>query len=218
MLGLLVLAAIGAYEVGASQMRAEVERLRDRSEQLQQVGGALNERLAAARQQKLDVEAKLTALEQRYQTEVPQGMRKRFLEQIDRKIAQGVSQERLWFVIRSLSQESRCYPDIETNRILLQTPRATVPINAISFAGNRVTVTGSGSSARNEDGQPETWYDPMKAVELRFLTIAGEVSTTRGVMPLASAIVLGDQELKFMARASEVPGLAEITMQICDFP
>ena len=55
--------------------------------------------------------------------------------------------------------------------------------------------------------------------DLRFTTAGGRVETARGPLPLGHAFVLGQNELRFLARASErPPGAIEISLQTCSFP
>ncbi len=217
-LAVMAVAIVAAYEVGNSQMRTEVDRLEQRTEQLQEMSRLLRERVAAARQQAEQAEERRSAMERGYREAVPQGFRKDVLNEIDRKLRSGIPEERLAFVLGEVEKDQSCDARTENGRVLLQTPNATMPISAVSFDNGRIAISGSGSSARDEEDQPQAWYDPEKAVELRFLTIAGELETTRGMLPRTHAMVLDDRELRFLAKPSESKGFVDITVQICTFP
>jgi hypothetical protein len=80
-------------------------------------------------------------------------------------------------------------------------------------------VTARGAALATADGQPETVFDPARPVELRFVKIGGEVETAGGLLPLGHAFVMGDRELRFIARlADRQSGSIEVSLQICAYP
>ncbi len=216
--GFVMLAVVAAYEVGISQMVTEVDRLEQRVRELQEISRSLNERIADAEQRADQANEDKARIEQAYQRDVPQGLMKQFQSALAKKLEAGVPAERMAFIIGQAEAERTCDEEIETKRLAVQTPIATTPVGAISFLDERIAVTGNGPSARNEEGLPEAWFDSGQAIELRFLTVDGELETTQGPLPLSHAIVMAGKELQFLAKPSDKRGLVDITMQTCSFP
>ena len=80
-------------------------------------------------------------------------------------------------------------------------------------------VTGEGTAVRAADGTPGQAFDTAQPVTLRFLEIGGEVATTSGALPLAHALAVEGNELRFAIRANErSKGEIEVSAQRCQLP
>ena len=90
-------------------------------------------------------------------------------------------------------------------------------VNAVRFGDGRILVRGEGTSARNEQGLAEAWFDPAAPVRLSFTTLAGETEEVQGVLPLQHRMVEGDQEYRFSIIAGQ-RAFIEITGQTCRLP
>ena len=97
-----------------------------------------------------------------------------------------------------------------------RTPVSTGPVSFVRF-DDRITVTGTGQSARNPDGLAEAWYDPTYPIRLEFRTLDGAVTSIEGTLPLNHGMVVDGREYRF----SVMPGerwFVEVTAQSCAFP
>jgi hypothetical protein len=219
LLGLLSLVATSAYQLAASRYAAEALRLRDDVATLLEANRRLTERTASAEQRGAMSVARAAQVERALQASAPKGAVAELLRLVEARLADGVPRERLAFVIAEAAAERRCDDRIETRRVQPRTPLNTSSVANATFADNRITVTARGVALASPGGQAETAYDPDQAVELRFLKIGGEVETASGVLPLGHAFVLGDRELRFVARpADRQSGSIEVSLQSCDYP
>ncbi|MGF1563423.1 MAG: hypothetical protein ACFB3T_14740 [Geminicoccaceae bacterium] len=217
-IGVIAAAASYAYQVGVAQNTTEVERLRGDIESLLASNQELQERAGAAMQLARQAKQRADELAERYAAEVPRGDLRLLLDLIEGKLSEGVPAERIGFVVSAVTRERECDPNTETKRFLVRTPVGTGPVSAVSFADDRITVTGIGEPARNEEGEREAWFDSSKEVSLRFLKLDGEMLTAEGRLPLAHAMVLDGREYRFLAKSAPEQGFVEITGQSCAYP
>ncbi len=47
--------------------------------------------------------------------------------------------------------------------------------DSVTFAGGAITITGDGKAARNENNQPEAWFDKNEPVTLNFIHLGSGV-------------------------------------------
>jgi hypothetical protein len=161
--------------------------------------------------------ARAAQMERALQAGTPKGAVADLLRLIETRLADGVPEERLAFVVAQASAERRCDERVETRRLQPRTPLNTSNLAAATFADNKVSVTARGAAAA--DGPAETVFDPARPVELRFLKIGGEVETASGLLPLGHAFVMGERELRFIARlADRQAGIVELSLQSCAYP
>ncbi|HET6469916.1 MAG TPA: hypothetical protein VFG43_16200 [Geminicoccaceae bacterium] len=216
-LGLVLLGITSAYQVGTSQSATELARLKLDLGELQDANRALIERTASAEQRAAMVVARVAQAERSFEARVPTGDAKRLLTLVEGKLRQGIDPERIAFVLAQLERPRSCEAKTETKKLQPRTTLSTAALSAVSFLSDRVTVTGQGATARNAAGQPETFFDPVQPVELRFTKIGGGVETAKGMLPLTHALVIGDRELLFAAKLGD-KGIIDLTMQSCAYP
>jgi FtsZ-binding cell division protein ZapB len=220
---LLILAALGAafyfaYETARQLARIEVERLQDRVATLE---SRLQEAGRAQRALKNELEAtreKLAEWRRRYEAEVPEGKPAELLQLVRARLEAGMPADRLAFVIRKASAERDCNAGPETKRFIVQTPLSTGAGSSVSFAQGRITVTATGPSAVNAQGQPEAWFDAGEPIEATFARIGGENETVTGELPLHHSVVIGDQEHRFTLTEGDRRAFATVTWERCQYP
>ena len=216
--GLLAALAGYAYQVGASKSEAVIEQLRAEIERLQASNTALSERAAAAVQRADEAQSRAQAVQERYEAEVPQGVERDLLAQIEGKLEQGVPPQRLAFVIEQSGQDQTCTDEPDTRRLSVRTPISRGPVSAVRFGGGRIVVTAAGASAANAQGQPEAWFDPAAPITVTLNTLGGRTETVEGVLPLTHAMVVDGREYRFHVVDGNRRGLIEATAQSCAFP
>jgi hypothetical protein len=211
--------ALASYRVGVSQSRTEIARLEGDLATMHELNRLMSERVAKAEQQAEAAITRHAQLRQIYRNEVPTGELRELVDLIAARLRAGVPAARLRFLLREATVERRCEKEIEAKRVPVHTPISTGPVTTVGFADNRITISGEGASARTADGTPEGWFDPAQPVTLRFLEIDGDVGTVEGHLPLAHALVLGNNEFLFAIKASDKQqGQIDVTMQRCAFP
>ena len=214
----VVAAGYYAYETGTTLARRQVTELSQKVTTLEDNVTRLERRnteLAAA----LEVERERgQELRARYERDVPKGQTKAFLDQIQARQAEGLSAERLAFLIQSARKERECDGEPQTKRFLVSTPIAAAGGNdSVTFANNAITVTANGQPARDSSGNPEGWFDPALDVTLQFAVLGGATSEAKGMLPLHHGVVMGDSEHRF----SVIPGnrgFLRVTADRCAYP
>jgi hypothetical protein len=204
-----------AYQVGVSASQSRSEKLEADLLRFQESNLELHDRLAVTTQRAGQAESALATLRRRYAEDVPQDELALLLAQIRSQRAKGVAYDRLALLIDAAERPASCEPPA-TKRFVPRTPVSAGPVSYVRF-DDRITVTGTGESARNDAGLPEAWFDPGQPVRLAFRTLDGEVVSVEGVVPLSHRMVVGDREYRF----SVVPGerqFLEVSGQACAFP
>jgi hypothetical protein len=216
--GLLAGLGMAAYETGSVLAQREVARLGDEVASLQRQVEVLrrqNAHLAtdagAARLRERD-------LRLRYEADVPDGAAKALLDRIRARLADGVSAERLDFMISSATGAPACDGQPVTKRFMVRTPLTRGANDAAGFADRTISVSATGASATSEGGAPEAWFDPGKPVVLSFVGLGGKTVTVDGLLPLHKSLLHNGSEYRFTAAIGERRGFIDITADRCDFP
>jgi hypothetical protein len=213
----LVLAVVGsAYRVGLSASAARTSALEADLLRSRQDAQGLHERLALAEHRSRQADAALTELRRRYAADVPDGALATLLSMIDQQLKAGTESARLAFLIEAAGNTVTCASKPVTKRFVPHTPATVGPQSAIRF-DDRVIVTGSGVTSRNADGLSEAWFDPAEPVRIDFRTLAGEIGSVEGTLPLRYRMQVGGQEYRFAAIAGE-RSFIEISAQACALP
>ncbi|MGH6943577.1 MAG: hypothetical protein ACREH6_05085 [Geminicoccaceae bacterium] len=217
-LGIAAVAVIGgyAYQVGISASEASTSKLEADLERLQKANLELRGRIAASGQRSSRAEAALDELRRRYAAEVPQGRIALLVRQVREQLEAGVEPERLALLIEAAGQASACSGQPVTKRFMPRTPQSQGPISFIRF-DDRVTITGTGEPARNDEGLPEAWYDPAQPVRVSFQTLDGAILSIDGVVPMSHRMAIDGREYRFSIVAGD-PSFVEITAQACELP
>jgi F0F1-type ATP synthase membrane subunit b/b' len=199
-----------AYAVGQQLVAQDVDNLHEEIASLttqanEQAGQSdeLRQALAAARQEATDYR-------ERFEAVAPKEVQV-VLDHVRAKMKQGLSADRLAFVI-SQAQEPHGCTDPESRRFLAKTQNYSGPNTEVRF-NERVTVTGHGESAH--EGR-EQWFDPTQPVTVEFIPESGKSQSVSGVLPLSHALVFKDREYHFTAKAGS-RGFIEIDAKWCSY-
>ena len=218
---LAVLAVVGAalmqiYWAGERQGLREAGILAERMRALEEENRRLAGERVAADAERRRAEAALAAAEERYARDIPSDTRKDLLARIDRRLAAGVSADRLASVIDVTQNDRVCEPPV-TRRILLRTPITTGGGTSATFGEYQISVSGEGTPARDVNNNPEAWFDPEKPVTIRFTQLGGEASEASGRLPLQHAMVVAGFEYRFTVNPS-ARGIVAVTGDRCRHP
>jgi hypothetical protein len=209
--------AYQAYEAGSHLARWEVTSL---SEKI----GKFDNTVAALEARTIELEAALQVerergqeWRQRYQTDVPTGLLKEYLDLIQKRLGDGLTTERLAFLINTAHERRSCAGEPISKRFLAQTLLHKGANDSVSFASNIVTVTAIGKSVRDKAGNPEAWYDPAQPIDAIFTVIGGKISRTEGKLPMHFSVVVNAEEFLFTLTAGD-RGFINVTADRCDYP
>ena len=217
-IGVLCGLGLAAYESGSTLARRDVTRLEERVaalqdevEQLKQQNSRLAGDAGAARLSERE-------LQRRYDADVPTGEAKLLLEQVQKRLADGVTADRLGFMIDAATDTPACDGAPVTKRFIVRTPLTRGANDVAGFADRAITVSASGASTINQSGAPEAWYDPSQPVAIEFTLLGGKTLSVDGVLPLHKSVVHNGSEYRFVAVAGERRGFLEVTADRCAFP
>jgi cell division protein FtsB len=214
----LVVVVVGGYgyQVGVSADQARTEKLEADLARFQQNNLDLRDQLAQITQRSSQADRALEELRQRYTEDVPKGELANLVDRVEAQLQAGVDPARLAFLIDAAATPASCDGQPVTKRFMPRTPISTGPVSFVRF-DDRITVTGTGQSARNPEGLAEAWYDPTYPIRLEFRTLDGAVTSVEGMLPLNHGMVVDGREYRFSVVAGE-QWFVEVTEQSCAFP
>lgn len=216
-LGVIAGAAIYAYDRAKVLAEQDLLSLKDEKLALQQDLAELQRSFDALQQSSTQKSEQIADWQRRYDKDVPSGDLATLVDQLKRKLADGVSPERLTFVIDAAHVQVTCDNTPVTKRFLVKTPLYSGANDSVSFVDNSITVTASGESATTETGAPEAWFDPARPVTIIFTGLGGGASEATGMLPLHHSVVRGSNEYRFTAVAG-AQGFVNVTEDRCDYP
>lgn len=209
---------LAAYESGSTLARRDVTRLEQQVADLHGDAELLKKQNARLAGDAGTVRLREQELQRRYKADVPDGDARVLLSQVQKRLAAGVSAERLSFMIAATTDQPVCDGKPVTKRFAVRTPLTRGANDTAGFAGRAITVSASGSSAMNANGAPEAWYDANKPVIVRFVALGGKSITVDGMLPLHKSVVHNGNEYRFVAAIGDRRGFLDVTADRCDFP
>jgi hypothetical protein len=216
--GAIVAAGMAAYQTGASLAEREVN-------ELTLTLAKLDERIQMLERENTELQAglilsarRLKDAELAYRRDVPGGEVAALMGRIQEKLAAGVDQKRLAFLIDSADKPRKCDNKPVTKRFVVRTPISRGANDSVSFAKNAITITALGDSARNQEGKVEAWFDPARAVTLRLVQLGGKTTVRKGKLPIHTSVVVKDREYLYSVVEGTQRGFVEITGDRCDYP
>ncbi len=173
-------------------------------------------------QTKLSAEAKTAnsrfeQLQSQYEKDLPdQGPIREIVELVRKQLSDGMSAERLAFVLRSARPPRNC-TDPASKRFIVKTPAYTGPDSAAAFGEGAVTISGIGASMRNQAGEPQAWYDPSQSVTVTFKSSDGTSEKKTALLPIQHSMIAGGREYRFTLSEGE-KSFIKATYDSCDYP
>ena len=206
-----------AYEGSSMLARRSVVVLEKQVAELDGTVAALDRENADLKTALAAAEDRAAEWQGRHEQEVPTGRGKELFDLVKERLAAGIETDRLAFLIGAAENRKTCDAPVQTKRFFAQTALYKGANDSVSFAQDRITITAKGDSAVNAAGDREGWFDPAKAVTVRFTQLGGETSEKTGDLPLHHSIVIGDSEYRFTVLAGD-RGIIKITGTQCPFP
>ena len=217
-LGLLAGASYFAYDTGSSLAEQELDSLNQRLADSEARSDSLQREAAQLRYSLENAESRMAEQQARYERDVPQGQIAALLTLAQKKLQEGVTPDRLAFLISAASNERDCDKAPVNKRFIVKTPLYTGANDWVGFADSTITVTAVGPSAVNAEGKAEAWFDPAQPITVSFTHIGGKTSRKTTTLPFQHAIVVGDREHRFQVVASDQRGFVEVSGDSCRFP
>lgn len=209
-LGVISALSLYAYAVGqrlseekVASLQQEISRLTADHEARLAKNKHLEDELADARRKAEDYRLRMETAAPPVAPEI--------IEQVRAKLAQGLSAERLGFVISQALPPRNCTSG-ETRRFMVRTANFDSSNTWVRF-NERVTVTALGKAAN--EGR-EQWYDPTAEITVTFSPVGGKEQQVNGKLPLRHSMVLKDKEYHFTIIPG-ARGFVEVTGEWCDF-
>ncbi|NIA69849.1 hypothetical protein HBA54_14690 [Pelagibius litoralis] len=216
-LALIVAAGAYSYRIGSQLAARDVTKAEQRIVELTaEVAGLEGQSSALAAELAKSKEA-IAAWQARYEQEVPTGFVRELMAMVQSKLKAGADEERLAFLISAAEKPRACDDQPETKRFIVTTPLQKGANDAVSFADRSITVTGSGTAARDASGNIEAWYDPGQPVSVAFTALGGKSVTAEGTLPLHHSVVVGSNEYRFTFLPG-ARGFLSVTADRCDYP
>lgn len=217
----LVVAFIGglcaaSYWWGGERERTSQMAYKEQAMRLEKKHAEMEQEMTGLRSQVQSTNVRYQQMEEKYKTEVPQGVYKQLADLVKKQLDAGIKPERLSFVIEAARPPKNCTAPV-SKRFVVKTPVYSGPRGAVSFGNGVVTVGGEGESSVNSGGQPEAWYDPGKQVKIVFTEIGGKKTVKEGLLPVQHSLVVGNKEYRFTVAAGE-RSFISVTSDTCDYP
>lgn len=154
---------------------------------------------------------------ERYQRDVPEGVGKDLYEMIQKKMEEGISVDRLSFVLRNTQQSSKCSEKPIIKKILLKSNGKQGAPEKVSFFEDKVSFQGEGKPTKNPNGTYEFWFDPQAPISIVLNHVSGKKHETNGVLPFQSNFIVGDQNYVFNIRSGP-RGYVYVSGIECSYP
>lgn len=157
---------------------------------------------------------KVARWQSRYETDVPGDREMPIVAAVRKRLDEGVSPERLQTMVEIARDDVACEPIGDSKRFFVNNEISRGANDSVSFAGGAITITGDGKAARNENDQPEAWFDKNEPVTLNFIHLGSGSTEVTGTLPLQQSVTVGDVEYRFTAVAG-ARSFVQVTGQRC---
>ena len=204
------------YYLGQQRDAQETIFLKAQVESITKERDTLQAEVTQLRSDARTASVRFEEIQKNFSEMVPQGTARDLIALVTKQLSEGMSAERLAYLIRSGRPPRNC-TEPETRRFIVSTPAYTGAESKVVIADGALHIKGSGASARNEKGEEEAWYDPGKAISLEFTKKDGSTVSKKGVMPVYHTVVVDNREYRFTV-AQGAQSFAKVTFDSCDYP
>lgn len=156
-------------------------------------------------------------MERKILKEYPEGGPLReVLEKAREQIADGIDPKRLILALQSAQPPKNC-TEPQIKRFVVSTPTYKGSKSVMTVDEGQVVISATGESSKNAAGDPESWFDPAKPVEVTFTPKAGTPEVRKAVLPISTTVITGGKEYRFSV-AEGARSFAKVTFDSCDYP
>ncbi|PZP54437.1 MAG: hypothetical protein DI586_09950 [Micavibrio aeruginosavorus] len=217
--GALVILAVGmtGFWLGRQHAIFQINSLKKETEETRAQMTTLQDELTKLRAETQTANSRFNQLQQQYQQELPdEGPIRDLVGLVTKQISDGMSAERLAFVIRSARPPNNC-SDPASKRFMVKTPAYTGPDSSASFGEGAVLISGIGASTRNQKGEPQAWFDASQPVTVTFKTAEGLSEQKTSALPIQYSQIAKGREYRFTLSEGE-KSFIKVTYDSCDYP
>ncbi len=211
----IVMSAVVGFWLGGQFAAEQQISYREQAKSLEEQNDLLQETVTELRAEAQTANTRYIQLKKDYDAQIPEGPMQGLVTLVREQLDQGMAPERLAFLIRSARPPTDCTQP-ETKRFIVSTPAYKGPQSVVSVADGAVRVYGEGASARNEQGQPEAWFDPGKKITVHFKS-GEKVDTKKGTLPIKHSVVVGGREYRFTVEQGS-RSFARVVFDSCAYP
>ncbi|HBR69930.1 MAG TPA: hypothetical protein DEA55_11200 [Rhodospirillaceae bacterium] len=204
------------FWIGHLYNQQKVVTLQAERDLLMQQRDAVQEDITRIRAEAQTANAMLAQARQNYEETIPAGPMRDIMALVKKQLEEGMDPQRLMMAVQSARPPRNC-TEIETRRFMVSTPAYEGPDSKITVAEGKISISGKGFSAKNDKGEVEAWYDPLRAVNLVFSVEGSAAQKIDGVMPLHHSVVVEDKEYRFTV-SQGAQSFAKVTFDSCDYP
>ncbi len=209
--------AVICFWLGRQHAAFQINSLKNETEESRTQINALQDELTKLRAETQTATSRFDQLQTQYQQDLPEeGPMRDVIELVKKQIKDGMSAERLAFVIRSARPPRNC-TDPASKRFMVKTPAYTGPDSSASFGEGAVVISGIGASTRNQAGEPQAWFDASQPVTVAFKSTEGQIDKKTAVLPIQYSMIAGGREYRFTLSEGE-KSFVKVTFDSCDYP
>ena len=213
----LTLVAVAFFWLGRQHAAFQINSLKKEAEDLRTQNAGLQDNLTKLRAETQTANSRFDQLQEQFQKELPnEGPVRELVDLVRKQIADGMSPERMAFVIRSARPPRNC-TDPASKRFMVKTPAYTGPDSGASFGEGAVLISAIGASSRNQKGEPQAWFDPTQQITVTFKTSDGQAEKKSIILPLQHSLIAGGREYRFTLSEGE-KSFVKVTYDSCDYP
>ncbi len=213
---LLVVTTI-SFWMGRQHASFQVNSLKRELQESQKRTNDIQDEITKLRAETQTATSRYDQLQTQYQQDLPEnGPIRELVELVRKQINDGMSAERLAFVIRSARPPRNC-SDPASKRFMVKTPAYSGPASAASFGEGAVLITAVGASSRSKEGQAQSWYDSSQPVTVTFKTSDGQPEQKTSVLPIQHSLIASGREYRFTLSEGE-KSFMKVTFDSCDYP
>lgn len=212
----LALVGMAFFGMGRQHAAFQINSLKKEADDLRSQNTTLQDELTKLRAETQTATSRFDQLQQQYEKDLPnEGPVRELVEQVRKQISDGMSPERLAFVIRSARPPSNC-SDPASKRFMVKTPAYTGPDSAASFGEGAVVISAIGASSRNQKGEPQAWFDATQPVTVTFKTADGQTDSKTVTLPLQHSLIASGREYRFTLSEGE-KSFVRVSYDSCDY-
>lgn len=216
---IMILIVIGvcviSFDYGKKRAIREVTTLKSQVLELNKQVADKDEKITTLQAETQTALTEYSKLQQNFEETVPHGDIVPLIKLLQKQLDNGMKAERLEFVIRSAQPPRNC-SNPESKRFVVSTPLYLGPDSSVGFANNVITITAKGEAGKNEQGNPEAWFDTGKPVTINLTALGGKNEVKEGLLPMHHTLVSGNREYRFTF-APGPQSFIMVTADSCDF-
>lgn len=213
---LLIFTGVTSFWMGGLYAEETILALRKEIENYQ---GQLGEFEIALTEASADAQTaiiKYKDLEYAVSEVVTDGPMQELLVVLKEQLDKGASPKRLLAAVKSAQPLDDCSVP-EVRRFVVSTPDYKGAQSVVEMAEGALKISASGVSSLSDTGAVQAWYDPSKAISVKFDIEGVGAEVKSGIMPIYKSVVIDDKEYR-MSIEPGTKSFAQVRYDVCDLP